>query len=291
MDIKTSEELKVEIYKRDKLIEELEEKLIETEKKFNELNKTLENRMIERTVEVKRLIKQKSKFIDNLSHDLGTPLTPLVTLLPTIKEQIENEDVKDMIETCIRNVEYMKRIVDNTRVLAELSSTDFLLKKENLFEIINELEQKYEFIFKSYNIEIENNINKEIFIKTERQRLLKLFDHITSNAVNSMIEKGGKIIFESKPVKKEFGDFIQISISDTGVGLSREQTDHLFDAFYKTDDSRHKLDSTGLGLAICKSIVEKHSGKIWADSHGAGTGTTIHFTIPSSDFVYTRSFL
>ena len=186
-----------------------------------EIHKTLENKMIERTVEVKRLIKQKSKFIDSLSHDLGTPLTPLVTLLPTIKEQIENEDVKDMIETCIRNVEYMRRIVDNTRELAELSSRDFLLKKENLFEIINELEQKYEFIFKSYNIEFENNIKKEIFIKTERLRLLKLFDHITSNAVNSMIETGGKIIFESKPIKKETGNFIQISISDTGTGLSR----------------------------------------------------------------------
>jgi signal transduction histidine kinase len=105
-----------------------------------------------------------------------------------------------------------------------------------------------------------------------------------------MLHSGGSLTFESKPVKQESGTFIQISVIDNGVGLTREQTDHLFDEFYKTDNSRHKLDSTGLGLAICKTIIEKHGGKIWADSHGAGTGTTIHFIIPSTEIVYTRSF-
>ena len=102
--------------------------------------------------------------------------------------------------------------------------------------------------------------------------------------------EGGKITFKSKIVTKEGGSFIQISVTDTGVGLTRAQTDKLFEAFYKTDDSRHKLDSTGLGLTICKRIVEKHGGKIWADSHGPGSGTSIHFTIPSQEVVYTRSF-
>ena len=106
-----------------------------------------------------------------------------------------------------------------------------------------------------------------------------------------MLDKGGTLTFESKPIKREEGTYIQISIRDKGVGLTREQTDHIFDEFYKTDDSRHKLDSTGLGLAICKIIAEKHNGKIWADSHGVGTGTTIHLIIPSPEVVYTRSFL
>jgi len=271
-------------------IRELQRTLIETEKKLNELNKNLENKVIERTVEVNKLLRHKNKFIDNLSHDLGTPLTPLVTLLPIIKESVIDPKIKDMVNTCIRNVEYMKRVVNNTRELAEINTSDFLLKKENLLEIINELLVRYESIFKSYNIKIKNLIEKNIFIKTQRDRLLQLFDHITSNAVNSMIENGGLLTFESKPVKKETENFIQISISDTGIGLTREQSDHLFDEFYKTDNSRHKLDSTGLGLAICKRIIEKHSGKIWADSHGIGTGTTIYFIIPSSEIVYSRSF-
>jgi len=105
-----------------------------------------------------------------------------------------------------------------------------------------------------------------------------------------MLETGGTLIFDSKTIQRNNGVFIQVSIQDTGTGLTREQTDHLFDEFYKVDDSRHKLDSTGLGLTICKNIIEKHGGKIWADSHGPGTGTTIHFTIPTPEFVYSRSF-
>jgi signal transduction histidine kinase len=145
-------------------------------------------------------------------------------------------------------------------------------------------------VFTSNDIKVENLISQEIFIKTEKNRLIQVFDHITSNAVNSMHD-GGTITFESKAVTKESGTYYQISIKDTGLGLTREQTDHLFDEFYKTDESRHKLDSTGLGLSICKNIIEKHGGKIWADSHGEGTGTTIYFTIPTPEVISSRSFL
>jgi signal transduction histidine kinase len=271
-------------------IKELEEKLNETEKKLNELNKNLEDRVIERTVEVNRLLKHKIRFIDSLSHDIGTPLTPLLALLPEIKKELTDPKKIEMLETCIRNVEYIRRIVNNTRELSDISSSDILLKKENLFEIIDELIKKYDSIFKSCNIKIENNIGQNVFIKTEKTRLIQLIDHIISNAVNSMIEKGGILTFDYKPVKKDNVTFIQVSIKDTGIGLTRQQIDHIFDEFYKTDESRHKLDSTGLGLAICKTIIEKHGGKIWADSHGLGIGATVHFIVPSLDVVYTKSF-
>ena len=279
-----------ELEEKNQKIQELQKKLIDLENKFNELNRELERRVIDRTVEVKRLLKHKTKFVDNLSHDLGTPLTPIITLLPVIKEDVTDPELREMIDTCLRNAEYIKRVVNNTRELAELGSTDLLLKKENLYEIVNELIKKYEAVFKSCNVKPVNNIPQDVFIKTEKNRLLQLFDHVTSNAVNSMKE-GGTLTFESKPVSKDTGTFIQISVKDTGVGLTVEQTDHIFDEFYKTDDSRHKLDSTGLGLAICKTIVEKHGGKIWADSRGIGNGTNIHFTIPSEEIVFTRSFL
>jgi signal transduction histidine kinase len=274
---------------KDEIIKQLEEKLNETEDKLNELNRNLEQKVIERTVEINRLLRHKSKFIDNLSHDLATPITPLTSLLPIIKEELSEPKTKELMDTCIRNVEYIKRVINNARELADISASALLLKQENLFKIIDELQKKYDVVFKSYNIKVQNNIEKGLMVKTEKNRLLQLFDHITSNAINSMSE-GGTLTFESKNVQKDSGIFIQVSVTDTGVGLTRDQTDRLFDEFYKTDDSRHKLDSTGLGLAICKLIVEKHGGKIWADSHGKGTGATIYFTIPSKDVAFTRSF-
>jgi len=274
---------------KDEIIKELQDRLKQTEDKLNELNRNLEQRVIQRTVEVNKLLKHKTRFIDNLSHDLGTPLTPLITLLPAIKNQIDDPKLTNLIDTCIRNAEYIRRVVNNTRKLAEISSTDLLLQKQNLHNIIEELQKKYEVVFRACKINVENNISKDVYIKTDKTKLMELFDQLSSNAVNSMID-GGILTFNSKTIKREDETFIQISVKDNGVGLTRDQTDHLFDEFYKVDGSRHKLDSTGLGLTICKNIVEKHGGKIWADSHGEGTGTTIHFTLPSPDVVFSRSF-
>ena len=261
--------------------EELLRKLKETESKFNELNRNLEQKVIERTVEVNRLLLHKTKFIDHLSHDLGTPLTPLVTLLPIIKDSIDDAKLKEMIETCIRNVEYIKRVVQNTQKLAELGTTNLYLKKENLLEIIIDIQKKYDIVLKSCDIKLENNIDEDIYVMTEKSKIIELLDHIISNSVNSMID-GGKLSFYAKIIDKKTGKFIEISVQDTGVGLVDNQSNHLFDEFYKADESRHKLDSTGLGLTICKRIIEKHGGKIWAKSPGLNLGTTIYFTIPAA---------
>ena len=289
MQTNNSFELIGEVDDKELKIKQLETKLQDTEKKLNELNRNLELRVIERTVEVKKLLKHQIKFIDSLSHDLATPITPLVSLLPLLKNEIDKPETKKLLDTCIRNVEYLKTVINNARELVDITSSDLILKKENINQLINEIIKKYDIIFKTYNIKINNKIPDEYEIKTEKTRFLQLIDQIFSNSVNSM-QQGGKITIEAKIVKKEQANFIQLSITDTGTGLTREQLDHLFDEFYKTDESRHKLDSTGLGLAICREIVKKHGGKIWADSHGENTGTTILFTLPSKDVIYTRSF-
>ncbi|MCX6667529.1 MAG: HAMP domain-containing sensor histidine kinase [Euryarchaeota archaeon] len=276
-----TKKLEEELRLKDTELEELKKKLSEIENKLNELNRELEQRVIARTVEVNRLLLHKTKYIDNLSHDLGTPLTPLLALLPLIKEDIKDPKTRDLIDTCIRSAEYIKRVVNNTRELAELNTTDLYLKRENLLEIVTGLQQKYEGIFRTCNIKVENYVEREVYVNTEMPRLAEVLDHIYSNAVNSMVD-GGTLTFVAEPVEQKTGPFVRISVHDTGVGLSKEQIDHIFDEFYKTDDSRHKLDSTGLGLSICKRIVEKHGGKIWAESPGPGRGATICFTIPSS---------
>jgi signal transduction histidine kinase len=75
---------------------------------------------------------------------------------------------------------------------------------------------------------------------------------------------------------------VVVSIKDTGIGMSDQQLKKIFNEFYKADSSRHDFDSSGLGLSICKRIVEKHNGKIWAESEGLGKGSTFYFTVPKS---------
>jgi len=273
---KLEEELKA----KNTEIEELKKRLSETESMLNELNRNLEQKVIDRTLEAKRLLLHINKFIDHLSHDLGTPITPLVTLLPFIKEDVSDPKTKELIDTCIRSAEYIKRVVKNTQEIAELNTTDFYLKRENLADILKNLIGKYDIVFKSCNIKVETLIPQDVFVKTEKDRLLKVFDHITSNSVNSMLN-GGTLSFKANRMEQKTGNFVRVSVSDTGTGLSGDQVSHIFDEFYKADESRHKLDSTGLGLSICKRIVEKHGGHIWAESLGRDKGVTIHFTVPS----------
>ena len=268
---------------KDEIIKDLSIELEQTKKELHE-------NVVDKTVEVKKLVQDRARFIDNLSHDLATPLTPLISLLPIIREEIKEKKKKKLTDTCLKNVKYIKRVIENARELSDISASDLLLKKENAYDIVKNIIDRYDVVFKSYNIKVENNLDKKTFVKTDKTRLIELLDHLISNSVNAMPE-GGKLEFNSKEISKKKDNFIQFSVTDSGMGLTRDQLDRMFNEFYKTDDSRHKLDSTGLGLAICKKIVEKHGGKIWADSHGKGTGTTILFTIPSSDSIYSRSFI
>jgi signal transduction histidine kinase len=117
---------------------------------------------------------------------LSTPITPLISLLPIIKEEITKPKTKELVDIRIRNVEYIKRVINNSRELADITATDLILNKENLYEIINELKKKYDVVFKSYNTKVQNNIQQDLIVKTDKNRLLQLFDHVTSNAINSM---------------------------------------------------------------------------------------------------------
>jgi two-component system sensor histidine kinase VicK len=104
-----------------------------------------------------------------------------------------------------------------------------------------------------------------------------LFDNLISNAVKYS-PHGGTITLDAQ----DDGEWTTVSVKDTGIGMTREELNHIFEEFYKADWSRHDHMSSGLGLSICKSIVKKHGGRIWAESLGKDKGTTIFFTIPSS---------
>lgn len=240
------------------------------------INKDLERKIQERTEEIERLLKQKDEFINQLGHDLKNPLAPLVNLLPVLEKQDLNPRSKEMLEVIDRNVQHMKNLIVKTLELARLNSPNIKL----LFERLNVREQSESCILKNIiqikekNIIIENMISSDIFVKADKLRLIELFDNILSNAVKYS-PNNSMITFYSSTSEKT----CTISVKDNGMGLNPDQIDHIFDEFYKADDSRHDFDSSGLGMTICKRIIEKHQGNIWAESQGTGKGTTIHFTL------------
>jgi signal transduction histidine kinase len=171
----------------------------------------------------------------------------------------------------------MKYLIIETLALAQLNSPNMQLSLQDvdLSIQIRDILNTQRTLFEGKNIVFENNIPTETIVQVDLLQIRELFDNLISNAIKYSQEGEVKITFDAK----EMDDFIVVSVKDTGVGLEPDQITHVFEEFYKVDNSRHDLESTGLGLTICQRIVEKHGGRIWVESQGKGKGTTFFFTL------------
>ncbi len=258
-------------------LEMINKDLEKTKKDLDALNKELEKRIKDRTKEVEQLLKQKDEFINQLSHDLKTPLTPLTILLPILEKQETNQKRKEILQVLRRNTDYMKNIAIKTLKLAKLNSskTKFNFENIDLNKEIKRIIENKKSLFKSKKIRIKNNIVGKKFVIADKLRLEELITNIFENSFKYS-NKNSKITIDAQKEK----DYVKISIKDQGIGMTKNQIKHIFDEFYKVDSSRHDSDSSGLGLTICKRIVEKLNGKIWVESQGIGKGTSVFFTLP-----------
>lgn len=256
-----------------------EDELREADKMLRIVNKELERKIKARTAEIERLLKQKDEFINQLGHDLKTPLTPLTILLPIVKKRVDDPKLKEILDVTIKNTDYMKNLVIKTLQLARLDTPGTTFEIDEATDLSGELNKvikSNKLILEKKDIKLENKIDEKIIVRADKLRLSELFDNLITNAVK-FTPDAGTITFDAKEDK----DFVTVSVKDTGIGMTQEQIDHIFDEFYKADESRHRhdFDSSGLGLSICKRIVEKHGGKIWAKSFGEGKGSIFYFTL------------
>ena len=241
------------------------------------LNRDLEKIVEERTIEIERLLEQKDAFIAQLGHDLKNPITPLVTLLPLVRKQEKDPKLQELLDVTIHDVNYMKELVIKTLQLARLNSAqiEFAMEEIELFKEIERIITGNRLLLKKTNINIENRIDKDIIAYADKLR----FEELTNNLINNAIKftpRAGMITIDAKKQK----EFVVVSVKDTGLGMTKDQLEMVFHEFYKGDKSRQELDSSGLGLAICKRIVEKHGGHIWVESDGLDQGSTFSFTLP-----------
>jgi signal transduction histidine kinase len=266
-----------QLEEKNKFLKEINKALRFARENLNALNKNLEEIVKQRTKEVEELLRLKDEFINQLGHDLKTPLMPLTTLIPLLKQKEKDPKKQEWFEVLTRNVDYMKSLVVKTLELAKLNSpnTKFNLEKINLKDEVDRIIKNNHTMFEEKSIQIKNNITEDFRLKADKLRLEELFVNIIENSVKYNKENG-KIFIDAE---KDNG-FVKVSIKDTGIGMTSEQIKFIFDEFYKADKSRHDFDSSGLGLSICKRVIERHNGKIWAESPGPGKGTTIFFTLP-----------
>jgi len=230
------------------------------------LNKNLEKKVKERTVEIERLLKQKDEFIRQLGHDLKTPLTPMMTLLPLLRTQMKDARSMEMLDAVIRNVHFMKDLVIETINITGINSTNmgFSIENIDLLSEINDIIKNNQLLLEDNNFKVDNKINEKIIIEADKLRFGEIFNNLISNAIKYTPESGSTLTIDAKKGK----DFVTISMSDTGIGMTKEQLSHIFDEFYKADESRHDLYSQAMVLdspyvkKLLKNMAVRYGQKV-----------------------------
>ena len=227
--------------------------------------------------------KMQKEFINVASHELRTPIQPILGLSEVLYAKIKDTGQRQLLDTITRNAKRLQRLTDDILDVTKIESQSLKLNKErfNLNDVITNVidEMIVNREFKNEKSDYDNNNikleyrPKDIFVEADRVRVTQVISNLLNNSIK--FTKEGKITITIE--KKDDGEVVVISIKDTGIGIDSEMFPKLFSKF-----ASKSYQGTGLGLFICKSIVEAHDGKIWAENNNQEKkGATFYFTLPT----------
>jgi len=227
---------------------------------------------------VKNILNQKTDFINHVGHDLRTPLTPIINLLPTLKKHVaKNKDASQALEIIIKNTDTLNNILKEMFMFLNLQSgfTVFDMKPEDIEKIISDVVAICSESAAEKKVKLINKIKGPIpKVNLDIMQIEDVLKRLITNGI-SFTNRGGSVAVSIKVNS----DKIIVAIEDTGIGIAKNNLEKIFNEFYKTDYARHEHTS-GLGLTICRKVINAHGGKIWAESEGDQKGTMIKFELP-----------
>lgn len=229
--------------------------------------------------EQEKIEAERREFVANVSHELRTPLTTMRSYLEALSEGAWKDDeiAPAFLQVTQNETERMIRLVTDLLKLSKMDSKDYKLEKDyvNFIDFLTRIVDRFE-MTKEKGISFIRRFPKHpIYLDIDTDKMTQVIDNIISNAIKYS-PNGGQITFKIMM----YHEFIEVRISDQGIGIPKESINRIFDRFYRIDKARSRmLGGTGLGLAIAKEMIQAHGGKIWATSV-EGKGTTIHFSLP-----------
>ena len=237
----------------------------------------------------------KSDFLANTSHELRTPLNGIIGFLKLLLEGMADdpEEQREFIEEAYKSSIHLLNLINDILDIAKIEAGKMELELNEIE--LNELFQDVDNLIntqakqKNLNFQIESPATlTPVMLYGNYQRLLQVMLNLISNGIK-FTKEGGIVVSAEVSNKKiesqgiEFPGMVKISVADTGIGVSLEKQDKLFENFYQVDGSRTKsYGGTGLGLAISQKLVEAMGGAISFYSMGDGLGSTVTFTVPLS---------
>ena len=252
------------------------------------LTLSLEQKVKERTAELEIARDQalvatqhKSEFLANMSHELRTPLNAVIGFSDVLLEKMfgdlnekQEEYLQDILSSGQHLLALINDILDLSRIEAgrtelEVSTFNLATTVENTLVLVRERALRR-------RVDLTSEINSQLGdCRADERRVKQVLLNLLSNAIKFTPE-GGRISVTASVI----GEYAEISVTDTGIGISTEDRQRIFEEFYQVKrDPAHKREGTGLGLALSKKFVELHGGRICVESE-PGKGSTFTFTLP-----------
>jgi heavy metal sensor kinase len=252
------------------------------------------NEMISRLDQSFRQIKQ---FSSDASHELKTPLTILKGEVEvTLRKERTTQEYRQTLKSNLEEINRMSQIVEDLLLLSKADTGQIRLNKEDidLTEILNEVVAQMDLLARSKRLNLSaSNHHQNIHILGDALRIRELFINLIENGIK-YTEEGGSIHVtvqkeypppvrnQSDLVEGEREEFVEIIVSDSGIGIAEEDQERIFNRFFRVDKARSREQGgSGLGLSICKWIVEAHQGEIKVESE-LGKGSSFIVKLPLS---------
>jgi len=236
----------------------------------------LEHEHAEKLGEIDQL---KSRFFANISHEFRTPLTLIIGPVKQVITKIKDEKVKEELSMVHRSAKKLHGMVNQLLDLSKLEAGGMELKtsEENIIPLLKGLVLSFASLAERKKITLKfSSVLDEILVFVDRDKIEKIINNILSNAFKFTPE-GGCINVNVKITNGK----VEISFSDSGIGISEERIDKIFDRFFQVDGSHtREQEGTGIGLALTKELVELHKGEIEVESEeGKGTSFTVRLLL------------
>jgi len=230
----------------------------------------------------KELERMKSNFLSVVSHELKTPLHSIKGFVDIIlmgKTGPINELQRDFLSTVKEQTDQLQNLINDLLEFSRLESGQVRLRIEggvSLAHLADRVIERLSPMANEGNLCLTSLIPEDFpLIEGDQVRLEQVLTNLVHNALK-FTPSGGQVVIQGE----DLGNWVKITVSDTGIGIPTEELERIFDRFYQVDSgSTRPYRGTGLGLTICKHIVEHHQGRIWAES-GPGQGSRFHFVLP-----------
>ncbi len=233
------------------------------------------NRMAEKLEQTESMRRQ---LIGDVSHELRTPLTAIKGSMEGLIDGVLPADAATF-EQIQQEAARLERLVDDLQELSRVEARAYQLDLQSIqiADLINATVTRLKGQFEAKGVALQTDLPSELQpVEADHDRLNQVLTNLIGNALQ-YTPQGGKVTVRAAQV----GDEVQVSVTDTGVGIANEHLAQIFDRFYRVDKSRSRAGGgSGIGLTIARFLVEAHGGRIRAESPGPGEGSTFTFTLP-----------